>query len=367
MKIALLAGLSSIHTVRWANAFAEREHSVHLITSHPEGPDRLHSGVIVHTLPFSAPMGYYLNTNPLKRILKRIKPDVMNVHYASGYGTLARLSGFHPSVLSVWGSDVYDFPNNNRLCMKILRKNILAADVVCSTSHAMAAQTRKICPEITEIHVTPFGVDTNLFKPEPNLRDPRYVTIGTVKTLAPKYGIDTLLRAFAYVFETLSSSDPGLAAKMRLMIVGGGPQEKELKDLAARLKIQERCLWAGRVPHHDVPKYLNQLDIYVALSRLESFGVAILEASACGLPVIVSNVGGLPEVVIDGVTGIVVNKEVPEEAGKAIIKMIKEPENIKTIGQSGLEYIKKQYHWQYCVGVLESILCICHNQGLDFK
>lgn len=358
MKIALLAGLSSIHTVRWANAFSERGHCVHLITSHPGGPDPLHSGVTLHMLPFNAPIGYYLNTKHLKKLLDKIKPDVLNVHYASGYGTLARLSGFHPSVLSVWGSDVYDFPKTNRLCMKILRKNLLAADAVCSTSQAMAMQTRKICPELKEIHVTPFGVDTNLFKPEPKYHDPRHITIGTVKTLAPKYGIDTLLRAFAYAFEKLSSSDPGLADKMRLMVVGGGPQENELKSLAAQLKIQGRCLWTGRVPHQDVPQYLNQLDIYVALSRLdsESFGVAVLEASACGLPVIVSDVGGLPEVVINGETGFVVKKEAPDEAGEAIIKLISEPNSIVTFATNGRRYVRNKFEWEENVLQLLTVL-----------
>lgn len=367
MKIALLAGLSSIHTVRWANAFAERGHCVHLITSHAGGQDPLADGIFVHELRYPAPFGYYLNSWDIQRILSQIKPDVLNVHYASGYGTLARLSGFHPSVLSVWGSDVYDFPNSNWLCKRILRKNLLAADVVCSTSHAMASQTRKICPELKEIHVTPFGIDTEVFYPQPSLRDPRFITIGTVKTLAPKYGIDTLLRGFAIAYSRLLSEEPEIAAKLRLMIVGGGPQERELKDLAVGLGIQERCQWIGRVPHKEVPKYLNRFDIYVALSRLESFGVAVLEASACGLPVIVSNVGGLAEVVINGETGLVVKKEAPEEAGEALIKMIKEPEKFKMIGQSGLEYVQKHYQWQRCVGVLESILYSCQNKGLDFK
>ena len=80
----------------------------------------------------------------------------------------------------------------------------------------------------------------------------------------------------------------------------------------------------GAVPHKDVPRYLNQMDIYVAASRLdsESFGVAVLEASACELPVVVSNAGGLPEVVEDGVTGYIAPKEDVAATATAIGKLI---------------------------------------------
>ncbi len=80
MKIVLLASLSSIHTVRWANAFAVRGHEVHVITSHPNTLDTATEEVTVHKLPFSAPAGYYLNAFTLIRLLKRLRPDVLNAH-----------------------------------------------------------------------------------------------------------------------------------------------------------------------------------------------------------------------------------------------------------------------------------------------
>jgi len=358
MKIALLAGLSTIHTLRWANSFAERGHEVHVITCHPDTSNKVSRKVLVHPLPFPTPGGYYLNGPNLKILLHKIHPDVLNAHYASGYGTLARLCGFHPYVLSVWGSDVYDFPYKSPVHLKLLRKNLLAADTICSTSNAMAEQVRAVYPEVQDIRITPFGVDTETFSPKPELKDPGLVTIGTVKKLEPKYGIDTLLQAFAYVKGHYDTLDPEISRRLRLIIVGGGSEERKLKGLADSLGISEQCHWIGKIGHEEVPGYLNQFDIFAALSRLdsESFGVAVIEASACGLPVVVSDAGGLPEVVREAETGFVVPRENPEEAGKAMIRLIDDPDLRRMMGEKGRQHVMREYEWDHCVGSLEDVL-----------
>lgn len=355
MKIAFLAGLSSIHTVRWANAFAERAHEVHVITSpsHSNTSHSLSRDVRVHLLPFPSPFGYYLNAKMLKNILRGIDPNILNVHYASGYGTLGRLSGFHPSILSVWGSDVYDFPYKSCLHKAIVRQNLLAANIVCSTSNAMAQQTHLICPQLVRIEITPFGVDTSDFRPMPEYRDTTFITVGTVKTLAPQYGIDTLLEAFAYAKERLHKNKSVI--RLRLMIIGDGPQEKELKGLAQKMNIHDSCMWIGKISHEEVPKYLNQLDIYVALSRSESFGVAVIEASACGLPVVVSDAGGLPEVVLNSKTGLIVKRDSPEEAGEALLSLIKNKKLRNRIACDGQNFVQNHYEWKFCVDLMEKI------------
>lgn len=344
--------------MRWANAFAERGHELHLISSpsHANTNHLISEKVHLHFLPVPSPLGYYFNSIAFKKILREIKPDVLNAHYASGYGTLARLSNFSPYVLSVWGSDVYDFPYKSSLHKRIIRKNLLAADRICSTSKVMAKQVRSLCPEISRIEITPFGVDTKIFKPAFRNQQTNTITIGTVKTLAPKYGIDTLLHAFAYFKERMLKKKS--TVDLQLLIVGGGPQERELKLLSKKLQISNNCTWVGNTPHHEVPKYLNQIDIYVALSRLESesFGVAILEASACGIPVVVSDAGGLPEVVDAGETGLVVKRNNPEEAGEAILHIAEDLELKKSMSIKSVEHVKKYFDWDKNVSTLEKIL-----------
>jgi glycosyltransferase involved in cell wall biosynthesis len=363
MRIALLALKDSIHAIRWANSLSARGHEIDLISMHTQR-DSLNSQVIQHDLKMGPPFGYFLNVWKLKNILKEIQPDILHAHYASGYGTLARLSHFHPLIISVWGSDVFDFPLRSPLHRRILVDNLCAADWICSTSTMMAKHTTGLTDCVNDrISIVPFGIDCDRFRSFEGFREPDNLTIGTVKTMASKYGIDTLIHAFAKLYYCMKSKKPLMASKLRLVLVGGRPsksrddQTEELKKLAEQLGIQRRVNFVGQVQHSHVPEWLNRFDIYVALSRLdsESFGVAVLEASACELPVVVSNVGGLPDVVQDGVTGYVVPKENPALAAETLYKLAVDPALREVIGKNGRNHVVSKYDWEKNVTKMEKI------------
>lgn len=355
MEIIILASVNSIHALRWANALSRRGHKLHFISSH-DGKEKLNSNIKFHKLRYSSPGGYFLNLMSLKELMKQINPDILHAHYASGYGTLGRLSGFSPYVLSVWGSDVYDFPKKSPFHRLLIEKNLCAADWVCSTSQVMAKHTLSLCPKITNLSVTPFGIDVNKFAPSlacNNLSSA--ITIGTVKTLTPVYGIDILIKAFAQARRTVATSSPKLANNLRLLIVGDGSERKKLELLAKDVGIKDITNFTGCVSHIEVPAYMNQLDIYVAVSRLESFGVAVLEASACRLPVIVSNIGGLPEVVLNEITGIIVERENIQATANALVRLIEDSTLRDRMGKAGRKYVIEQYEWEENVTRMEKV------------
>ncbi len=356
MKIVLLSGYNAIHTVRWANSLCERGHEVHLFSLHPRG-DKLDPRVKKVILPFPPPLGYYLNAPFLWYALRRIKPDLINAHYASGYGTLGRLCGFHPFLLSVWGSDVYDFPHYSKRNLKLIVKNLQSAELICSTSHAMARVTKALCPDLREIAVTPFGVDTTKFKPAPSSNKKETITIGTVKKLRNKYGIDILIRSFAAMRESIQKKDLELYSRLRLMIVGEGADKETLVELTAKLGVSDVTRFVGAIPYADVPEYLNNIDVYAALSRLdsESFGVAIIEASACGLPVVVSDADGPSEVVVHGKTGIIVPRENVEESAMALEKLVMNSGLRTQLGTSGRSHVVDTYDWEKSVDIMENV------------
>lgn len=354
MRLCLLSGASTIHTIRWANGLCAAGVEVHLISQHPL-IDRLDPNVHLHIFPHRGTIGYFTMVPELKRILNNIQPDLINAHYASGYATAARLTGFHPWLLNVWGSDVYDVPNKSIFHRWWIIKNLMAADQVASTSQCMAEQIRSICPVLKRIHITPFGVDVDCFAAAANTQAKSYnkdsIVIGTIKTLSPKYGVDTLLRAFSVLRARLRSNAPELADRLRLRIVGDGPDHNKLVNLAKAYGISEISKFVGRVPYKDIPREFAKLDIFVALSRYdsESFGVAVIEAGAAGKPVVVSSVGGLPEVVMDNETGFIVPPDNHEAAADALERLVNDESLRQKMGKAGYHHVARKYGWKYSI------------------
>lgn len=351
MKVAFLAPGNVVHTQRWATSLAARGVDLLLLTQHAPADWLVPSGVRLQMLPFEGNKGYFLNATAARRALRGYDPDLINCHYASGYGTLASLCGRRPSLLSVWGSDVYDFPYQSAVAGRIVRHNLRLADRIASTSHVMAEQVRRLVPELGAIEITPFGVECDRFIPMPQQRDGGAITIGTVKTLADKYGIDTLIDAFAALLLEASSLPAELRERLRLLLVGDGPERAALEARVDALGLRKRVTFAGKVQHSDVPAWLNRLDIYVAASRLdsESFGVAIIEASSCELPVVVSDAGGLPEVVRDGVTGLVVPRNDSAALSAALARLVVDAELRARMGKAGRALVQREYEWERCV------------------
>lgn len=355
MKVLLISNASSIHTIQWVNYLADLDVEVQVISQHPKDSS-FPQHIPVHILPFKGFLGYFLNAIPLRKLLKELNPDVLNVHYASGYGTTARLTNFHPYVLSVWGSDVFEFPLRSSLHKYLLKKNLAAADTIASTSIAMSNQTQQFLSAGRSISITPFGVDFSKFsKKRISKIHHDIVTVGTVKTLKHVYGIDILIHALAKAYNLLQQQNSQLAKKIKFRIVGGGKDLSKLQQLAENLGIGHIITFVGRVEHDAVPQELAQLDIYVALSRQESFGVAVLEAQAMGLPVVVSNVGGLPEVVKQGETGYIVETENPDQAAEMIVKLILDHQLRDNFSINAQNFARQFFSWEACAQNMKKV------------
>lgn len=208
MKICFIAPANNYHTQKWCHWFRNRGHQVDVI-SFTEGEIE---GCTVHYINSGAgvrgsdaqKLKYLFQARKVHEIVNEIKPDVINAHYATSYGTVAALAGLPPYYLSVWGSDVYDFPKKSILHRMMLQFSLNRAAYLLSTSKAMAKEASQYTRK--PFTITPFGVDCELFSPDKtpgkrydavNTKNGRDYVIGTVKSLSDKYGIATLLRATA--------------------------------------------------------------------------------------------------------------------------------------------------------------------------
>jgi len=231
-----------------------------------------------------------------------------------------------------------DFPSN-RLFRALIKRVLHQATHITATSNLLKKVVLQLTPDSDrKITVIPFGV---IVPPEivrPPLSPP--VKVCFLKTHRPKYGPDILLRALAQVKEVVP--------EITLSIAGEGGLTQRLKQMTSELNLGENVRFVGFVPNPEVYTFLRQHHIMVMPSVMdsESFGVAALEASACGRPVIASNVGGVPEVVLDGTTGILVPPKDPDKLAKAIIKLAQDVEVREKMGRAGYEFVKQRYSWE---------------------
>ena len=119
-----------------------------------------------------------------------------------------------------------------------------------------------------------------------------------------------------------------------------------MESRAIELKIEKMVKFLGYVNHEKVHKHFQNLSLFVAVSKRESFGVSILEAAACEVPSITSNIGGLPEVNIDKLTGIVIKPDNPIDLADSIIKLYENKDLRIKMGKAARERVIKKFNWK---------------------
>ena len=352
MKICFLAPANSAHTIKWCNYFTSRGHEVHVI-SFTEGAI---DGVQIHQINNQVSAGggdlqkllYLTSFAQVKKLVKQISPDVINVHYATSYGTVAALAGLKNYALSVWGSDIFDFPRHSPLHRWMLKFSLSRAKYLFSTSQAMADEAALYTKKHFEI--TPFGVDLELFTPEKRTRTQDDVfVLGTVKGLAPAYGIDTFLRTVQLVRQ----EHPEIPVRVR--IAGKGPAQEEYHALAEELGIDDITTWLGFISQEQAAMEWANMDVAVICSNSESFGVSAVEAQASGCPVIISDIPGLMEATQPNQTSLVVPRKDERAVADAIVRLFEDRELRQRLGMQGRKYVQEHYEIISCFRHVEKL------------
>ena len=356
-KLVLLGDASSPHIQRWMGYFIKRDYEIHLISFQAGDID----GVKIHYIrtpnfliisqitKLWRKIGYLSAIYKVRKLIFSIAPDILHAHWSTSYGLLAAVSGFHPLIISTWGRDIIDSPRDSWILKKVVQYNLSKADVITSTSLMLKKETQKYIQTGQKVHHIPFGIDTEKFIVNSELKDNNTIYIGTVKSLEEKYGISYLIQAFAQVKMQITN--------VELIIVGVGSLFNKLVKLAESLGINNSITFTGKVENDEVVHYLHKMDIFVvpSISESETFGVAAVEASACGLPVIASNIGGLPEVVIDGKTGFLIDPENIDDLTEKLLILINDKMMRKKMGEEGRNYIEANYRLEECGLMMESV------------
>ena len=212
------------------------------------------------------------------------------------------------------------------------------------------------------LRVVHLGTDPDRFKPgiDPaelrgrfELPDHGARWLLTVARLDPHKGVDTVIAALPAIVERFPD--------MHYAVAGSGADRERLEKLAHKSGVADRVRFLGGVSERDLPAVYNLASVYVGVSRIserigvEGFGISLVEASACGLPVVAGNSGGIPDAVRDGETGFLVPPEDPAALAAAITRLLGEPDAARRVGAAGRRAVETYYNWDRVVRDLRSI------------
>ena len=342
MKICLLGDARSVHMRRLACSLVAGDHTVHVVTHKPaEIP-----GVSVERFSIPAP-GL---TNPrgwegrrahyLQTILRRF--DVTNVHFLADWALTPEIMKAGCVIATAWGSDIDPPPGEGMPSPELTAARVTLlrhAQAVTTCGPTFAGTVARYADlERDRIDVVPFGVDLDLFGRSASSRSSRadgQFRVGFYKGFREVYGPTDLIRAIPMVLDRVPN--------VRFELVGDGAQLDECRNIATRLGVGESLEWIPRQPHSAIPDYLSRWDLTVIPSICEAFGVAALESSAAGVPVVASDVGGLRDTVLDGRTGLLVQSRSPAALAEAISTLLLDDLLREKMGAVGAGWVEAMF------------------------
>jgi teichuronic acid biosynthesis glycosyltransferase TuaC len=252
----------------------------------------------------------------------RFRFDLIDAHYFYPDGVAAALLGRHlgkPVVITARGTDVNLIPEY-RMPRRLVRWAAARAAGLIAVSQALRARLIELGVPGSRIEVLRNGVDLDLFAPDDRAAarrelglDPDGPIVLSVGSLIPRKGHDLAIRAAAAMPETT------------LLIVGEGSEGAALRRLVARLSVADRVHFLGSMPQQRLAIAYNAADVLVLASSREGLPNVVLEALACGTPVVATAVWGTPEVVAAPVAGRLVEERSPEALARAIRELLADP------------------------------------------
>ena len=359
MKIGMVCyasvGGSGVVATELGYALAERGHRVHLMSSEP--PFRWRDGVPgmsfepvgVPSYPlFREPQYLLALANTIARVAEQHQLDIVHAHYAVPHATAAYLAdqilASAPSiaaprtVTTLHGTDI-TLVGSDPSYARVVAFSIERSHGVTAVSESLRADTIATLGVRHPIDVIPNFLDCAEYRRQfdPALRA-RLCPAGTealvihVSNFRPVKRVDVAIDVFRLIRQRI---------RARLVLIGDGPVRAELERRVAADGLAADVGFLGE--QHDLVPWLSVSDIFLLPSAQESFGLAALEAMACEVPVIASRVGGLPEIIEDGVTGFTCAPDALQEMAERAIELLTHPGRRADMGKAAAEVVRTRY------------------------
>ena len=287
----------------------------------------------------------------LLRLCRRHRVLAFNFHFASLSAVqvaLLRFLGLYRGglILSFHGADLREARKAGRIERALWKFTFHPATAVVACSRALAAEVSEFAgTAASRVHAIQNGLDVAFFLSNvdratalsPSLLSREFIL--SVATWEWKKGLDVLLRAFASVRRT--------RIDLALVLVGrSGGAELDLRKLASKLAIENDVLFFEDIPHARVGLFLERARVFCLPSRVEPFGIAVLESGAYHLPVVASRVGGIPEMIVDGKTGLLVEPDDVDSLAAALNRVLCNPDLGRALGDRLYQHVSETFSWK---------------------
>ena len=304
---------------------------------------------ILHISTSRNPLSIY----KLYKLLKSHKFDIIHTHAYSA-GTIGRISAFLagiPVIIS-HNQNVYDYYNRYYHFVEWLLSHITDG-IICVSDivKKFTNETQRInANKLITIHNGIDSVcsvdekDTSGLKKELGIPI-NYSVMGTIAQFSEKKGLGYLIKSASILLEHRKD--------INFLLVGKGALKEELKILCVNLKVEKNVIFAGE--RSDIPEILSLIDIFVLPSIREGLPLAVLEAMDCGKAIIATNVGGIPEVIKDGVSGILVSPKDPEALHSAMNELLDDRGKMEKMGYEGKKICGKNFSSKAMVDRVEEL------------
>jgi len=360
-------GGSGVVATELAHALAVRGHRVHLISSEP--PFRWRSGVpglsfvpvAVPPYPlFREPQYLLALSNTIARVAEERRLDIVHAHYAVPHATAAYLADqllastaavvTPRTVTTLHGTDI-TLVGSDPSYARVVAFSIERSHGVTAVSRSLKADTIAALGIRHEIRVIPNFLDCAEYRrqPDPELRarlcpdDLCDALVVHVSNFRPVKRVDVVLDVFRLIRRSV---------RARLILVGDGPDRAGLERRVVDERLTDAVSFVGE--QQNLVPWLSVADLFLLPSAQESFGLAALEAMACEVPVVASSVGGLPEIIEDGVTGFVCHPDAVETMAGRGVALLTDPALRARTTRAATEVVRNRYCTQLVVPLYEA-------------
>jgi len=283
---------------------------------------------------------YY--SKKLSKIIKKFKPEVVHAGWVQLDGIVAALTGFKPILQMPWGSDILIHPFKDESTMLQTQYVIeQASHIYCDCDEVKNTILKITDFDAEKISVFTFGVDLEIFNK--HRTDPSIIKrigwhnkriIIMTRAFNHLYGIHYFLMALPKIIN--------VEPETRILLVGSGPLEDELKDMVNSLDLNESVHFTGHISYDQLAYYLNSAEIYVSTSKSDGTSMSLLEAMACQLPVVVSDVPANCEWVKDGVNGYLVPRGKVNPISEKVLALLNDRALAEKMGKKNVNIVNER-------------------------